>query len=146
MHGAAHRVKGADVPFADPASHLRELFVAGRAIIAIMASGALIRILQPVLDRKKVDPPVVALSADGASIVPLLGGHHGANRLAKLLAKETGGHAAITTVSDVVLAVALDDPPPGYVLTNPHDAKMVTAELFEGKAAKLTGAAPWLKN
>jgi len=124
---------------------LRRLFAAGRPIIGIMASGALIRILAPVLADKRSEPPVLAVAEDGSSVVPLLGGHHGANDLARKIAKAAGGFAAITTAGDLKLGVALDQPPQGYALENPQDAKPLMAALLGGAEAQLTGSAPWLE-
>ena len=62
-----------------PARPLR----AGRPIVGICAAGILIRVLAPLLSDKRAEPPVVAVAEDGASVVPLLGGHRGANALAR---------------------------------------------------------------
>ncbi len=88
---------------------------------------------------------MIAVSEDGKSVVPLLGGHRGANELAKLLASALGGHAAITTAGDTKLGVALDAPPRGWRLANPEDAKPVMAELLSGAPVHLEGRADWLK-
>ena len=142
IHG---RVAGGDVEFNQTMEHIRTLFNAGHALIGICAAGILIRATASALADKQKEPPVVALSPDGASCVPLLGGHHGANRLARELAEYLGGHAAITTASDVSLNVALDDPPDGWILANPRNIKPVTAALLDGEAAVLTGSATWLE-
>ena len=105
VHGLIGRVKDADLFFQSVSEHLCNLFTAGRPLVGICAAGVLIRILAPVILEKYREPAVVALAEDGTSIVPLLGGHHGANDLARTLARETGGHAAITTASDVVSSV-----------------------------------------
>lgn len=144
VHGLAGRVGSADHVFGDTMSHLQMLFAGGQAIIAVMASGAVIRLLAPVLADKKDEPPVVAISADGASVVPLLGGHRGANDLAQKIAALTQGHAAVTTAGEVRFGVALDAPPPGYRLENPQDAKAVMAALNNGETARLEGEAEWL--
>src|SRR5262245_1916359 len=78
---------------------LPRLFAGNTPIIGVCAAGILIRILAPSLANKHAEPPVLAVSQDGASIVPLLGGHHGANRLARELAEVLGGAAALTTAS-----------------------------------------------
>jgi cobalt-precorrin 5A hydrolase/precorrin-3B C17-methyltransferase len=44
------------------------------------------RALAPMLRDKHHEPPVIALSADGRHVIPLLGGHAGANRLARRIA------------------------------------------------------------
>ncbi len=142
IHG---RISGCDVEFSDTMAHIRTLFDARHPLIGICAAGILIRATAAALSDKLSEPPVVAISPDGASVVPLLGGHHGANRLALELAEFLGGHAAITTASDVSLNVALDDPPQGWVLANPQDIKQVSAALLDGESVKLTGSAPWLE-
>ena len=130
--------------FNDTAAHLRALFEAGRPIVGICAAGILIRILAPLLADKSEEPPVIALSEDGASVIPLLGGHRGANDMARTLANALGGHAAITTAGDNRFGVALDAPPEGWTLANPQDAKQVMAALLAGASARLDGDAPWL--
>ena len=82
---------------------------------------------------------MIALAEDGSSVVPLLGGHHGANELARRIAAMTGGHAAVTTASDVRFGFALDDPAPGFVLANPQDMKPATAALLNGAQLSLDG-------
>jgi cobalt-precorrin 5A hydrolase/precorrin-3B C17-methyltransferase len=120
------------------------LFAAGRPLIGICAAGILIRLLAPHLGDKHAEPPVLALSPDGAHIVPLLGGHHGANRLARDLAARLGGIAALTTASDTLVTRALDEPPPGYTLAAPAAAKPAMRALLAGEALALDGDAPWL--
>ena len=148
VHGLASRVDGVDVTFADTAAHLCQLFAAGRPIVGICAAGILIRILAPVLGDKQSEPAVVALAEDGSATVPLLGGHHGANDLARAIAKETGGKAAITTAGDIGLGIALDNPPPGWTIANVGRAKDVAAALLAGDPVSLSveaGDADWLE-
>jgi len=133
------------VVFLDPATEIRSLFASGRPLVGICAAGILIRILAPLLSDKREEPPVIAVSEDGAEIVPLLGGHHGANELARRIAVALGGHAAITTAGDRRFGVALDAPPPGWTLANPQDAKGVMAALLAGAEARLEGEATWLR-
>lgn len=145
LHGAAARVEEADLRFASAKDHVQTLFAAGRPIIAVMAAGALIRLLAPLLSDKHAEPPVIVVAEDGSSVVPLLGGHHGANDLARQIATAIGAHAAITTAGDLKFGLALDQPPEGYVLVNPESAKVVMAELVAGAGARLEGeTAAWL--
>ena len=144
VEGAAKRCVLTTQTFDDVGQHLRELFNAGQPIIAIMASGSIIRLLATELNDKNAEPPVIAVSSDGAQVVPLLGGHHGANVLAKTIAKKLGANAAVTTAGDVQFGVALDAPPSGYVLANTENAKAVMAELVSGASANLNGEAAWL--
>lgn len=147
-HGFARRAPDADVTFNDVGEHLVNLFREGRTIIGIMAAGALIRLLTPTLADKRTDPPVLAVAEDASCVVPLLGGHHGANQMAHAIAEHIGGVAAITTAGDVRFDVALDDPPDGWVLANPENAKTVMAELLAGALAQVDGdladAADWV--
>ena len=129
---APHCVDCGDVSYEKAAAHLGKLFEDGRTIIGLCASGILIRALAPKLGDKRAEPPVLAVTEDGSSIVPLLGGHHGANALAKQIAALTKGHPAITTASEVRFGASLDEPKPGYVLANPQDMKATTASLLSG--------------
>jgi len=148
IHGAAKRVEPAqvDATFDDLKSHVRALFVERRPLVAVMASGAIIRLLAPLVGDKSTEVPVLSIAEDGRAVVPLLGGHRGGNRMADDIALAVGGVSAITTAGDVKFGVALDDPPPGYVLANPHDAKAFMAELVAGSCVKVIGDAPWLIN
>jgi cobalt-precorrin 5A hydrolase/precorrin-3B C17-methyltransferase len=125
-------------------SELRSLFLAGRPIVAVMAAGVVIRALAPALADKRAEPPVVALADDASAAVPLLGGHRGANALARRLAEALGGVAAVTTAGDLRLGVALDEPPEGWRLETPADAKPAAAALLAGRPARLSGDADWL--
>ena len=126
------------------AAKLREYFESGRPIVGVCAAGILIRIVAPLLSDKREEPPVLAMSEDGTSVVPLLGGHRGANDLARKLAEVMGGHAAITTAGDNRFGVALDAPPAWWILANPEDAKPVMAALLGGATARIEGDALWL--
>ncbi len=130
---------------ADPVAAMREAFMAGRPLIGLCASGILIRALSGLLKDKRAEPPVIAVSAHGLDIVPLLGGHGGANELARRISWITGGHAAITTATDNHFQVALDDPPKGYELANRKDVKAFASALLRGETVRLEGRAPWLE-
>jgi cobalt-precorrin 5A hydrolase/precorrin-3B C17-methyltransferase len=132
-------VAGGDVTYARATRHLASLFADGRTIIGICAAGILIRALAPHLKDKHAEPPVIALAEDGSSAVPLLGGHHGANALSRRIASLTGGHAALTTASEVRFGLALDGPAPGFTLANPQHMKAATAALLNGAALALDG-------
>lgn len=145
IYGFGKRVSDVDVSFDNVQKQIAEIFVSGRPIIAIMAIGAVTRLLAPLLNDKAVEPPVVVVAEDGSSVVPLLGGHHGANGMAKTLASDLGAHAAITTAGDLQFGVALDNPPEGYILANPEGAKDVMVALVNGAGVDLVGQAKWLQ-
>jgi cobalt-precorrin 5A hydrolase / precorrin-3B C17-methyltransferase len=137
LNGEIHTpecVAGGDVCYGKATAHLAELFQQGQPIIGLCASGILIRAIAPHLTDKRTEPPVIAVAEDGSSAVPLLGGHHGANDLAKKIAAITKGHAAITTASDVRFGAAFDEVLPGLTLANPRDVKSASAALLAGAA------------
>ncbi|MBS1300901.1 precorrin-3B C(17)-methyltransferase [Loktanella sp. SALINAS62] len=148
VHGREGRVDRADAWFPNALDHARDLFAAGVPVVGVCASGILIRAVAPLLSDKTIEPPVVSVSDDGAVVVPLLGGHRGANRLAADIAQVLGAVSAVTTAGDVALGVALDAPPSGWRLVNPHDAKDAMAALLAGGGARVVGpdadAADWL--
>jgi cobalt-precorrin 5A hydrolase/precorrin-3B C17-methyltransferase len=149
LHGLTSRVTDADVPFSDTAAHLRALFAADTPIIGLCAAGIVIRALGPVLTDKISEPPVLCVAADGAAIVPLLGGHRGANALARMLAGALGGKAAITTAGDVVLGLSLDEPPPGWRIADLAPLKAIAAAMLAGEPVSLrveAGDAAWLQS
>ena len=144
VHGREGRVDQADAYFANALDHARDLFAAGVPIVGVCASGILIRAVAPLLMDKRSEPAVISVSDDGAVVVPLLGGHRGANRLAAQIAEGLGAVAAVTTAGDVAIGVALDVPPAGWTLVNPADAKGAMASLLSGTGATVVGDAPWL--
>lgn len=141
VHGRQGRVAKADAFFPNALDHVGALFASGTPVIGVCASGILIRAVAPLLADKRNEPPVVSVSDDGSVVVPLLGGHRGANRLAREIAQGLGGAAAVTTAGDVALGVSLDEPPLGWRLENPGDAKSAMAALLAGGGAHLSGAA-----
>lgn len=140
VHGYAPRCSTAEVTFDSTIEHITDLFLAKKPLIAICASGIVIRALAPFLSDKWHDSPVVCLSEDGRFAVPLLGGHHGAIELARMIAACTSGHAAITTASDTTTGIALDEPPSGYRLGNPEQAKQIMADIVSGAGVDISGA------
>lgn len=146
VHGREGRVDRADAYFANALDHARDLFAAGVPIVGVCASGILIRAVAPLLADKTTEPPVISVSDDGTVVVPLLGGHRGANRLSAQIAKALGAVSAVTTAGDVALGVALDAPPVGWRLVNRGDAKAAMAGLLAGGGAEVIGDARWLRD
>ena len=145
IHGYSARVSTADVAFEDVGAELRRLFADGVDIVGVCAAGILIRTLAPALADKRAEPAVIAVAEDGSAVVPLLGGHRGANELGRRLGEALGVPAAITTAGDLRWQAALDDPPPGWVLANPHHCKSFMARLLAGEPCRLEGGAEWLE-
>ncbi len=147
IHGFDKRVSKADVMFTDSTAHLRSLFTHGQGIIGVCAAGILVRTLAPCLEDKWQEPPVLAVAQDGSVVVPLLGGHHGANKLARTLSAALDSTAGVTTAGDVRFDIALDEPPEGWQIENPLVAKDVVGRLLSGSPVGLdveVGDAAWL--
>jgi cobalt-precorrin 5A hydrolase / precorrin-3B C17-methyltransferase len=144
IYGLTDRTIDVDINFTNFGETLRELFATETPIIAICAAGILIRTLAPLLSDKRAEPAVLAVAEDGSAVVPLLGGLHGVNDLAREIAKALGVEPAITTTGDIRFRTALLSPPQGYYLANPDDAKTFISNLLAGAKVRIEGAANWL--
>ncbi len=134
----------AEIILSPSKQQLQKIFKQGTPIIGICASGILIRLAAPLINDKQIEPPVIAISNDGKNIVPLLGGHHGANEMAQQIAKKINGNAAITTASNSLFSIALDEPPRGYILADKTLAKNTMLAVLNGEKIALDGKADWL--
>ncbi|MEG4857813.1 precorrin-3B C(17)-methyltransferase [Microcoleus sp. K1-B6] len=144
IYGLIDRTSNTDINFSNFGETLRELFATETPIIGICAAGIIIRTLAPLLSDKRAEPPVLAVAEDGSAVVPLLGGLHGVNDLAREIAAALGVQPAITTTGDIRFRTALLSPPQGYYLANPEDAKTFISNLLAGAKVRLEGAANWL--
>lgn len=121
----------------------REAFAGYSRIVALMSAGIAVRGVAPLLVDKWRDPAVVVISPDLRYAVPVIGGHHGGNDLARDLiplgiepvittATETRGRESVEGLAarkgyDVVNrdstravnAAILDDDVPLYAVTGP---------------------------
>lgn len=70
------------------------------AIVAIFATGIVVRDIAPLLENKWSDPAVVVVDSNLNFAIPLLGGHHGANEIARKLS-ELGAVPVLTTATEV---------------------------------------------
>lgn len=89
---------GADVREYTPVL-FSEIFPHTRRIVAVMSMGIVVRQIAPLVRDKWNDPAVVVVSPDLAYAIPVIGGHHGANELAKELAA-LGIQPVITTATE----------------------------------------------
>lgn len=89
---------------------VREVFSDVDAIVAVMATGIIIRTVAPLLESKMSDPAVVCVDTCGRFAISLLSGHYGgANELTKLIADGLGAVPVITTASDVLGKQSVDE-------------------------------------
>lgn len=138
LHGKTGRVAEADVFFNDAMEHLSKLFQDGVSIVGVFASAVLIRGVAKSIKDKQSEPAVIAVAEDGSAVVPLLGGHRGANDLSLKIAELLGVNAAITTAGDLRFGIALDEPPEGYVLANPQSVKEFCVSMLAGESVILS--------
>ncbi|MEL6478351.1 MAG: precorrin-3B C(17)-methyltransferase [Pseudomonadota bacterium] len=147
LHGRQDRVAAEDAHFPDALDHIRDLFAAGIPVVGVCAAGILIRAVAPLLSDKRIEPPVVAVAEDGSAAIPLLGGHHGANRLAREIAEILNGTAQVTTAGDLTLGLSLDEPPPGWGMQIwAGSVKGLAAGLLSGAERQVMGAGPFAED
>ncbi len=98
------------LPFELPmAAALSRAFGAYRGHVFVMAAGAVVRLVAPLLVSKRTDPAVVCVDEAASFAVPLLSGHlGGANDLAIEVARVLGATPVITTASDVLGTLRVD--------------------------------------
>ena len=112
-----------------------ERFADSDALLFVGASGIAVRAIAPYVRDKFTDPAVVSVDEAGRFAVPLLSGHvGGANDLARLVARRTGGTAAVSTATDVNGRFAVDQwaREQGFFLDGREGAKRVSAALLAG--------------
>ena len=68
------------------------------------------------------------------------------NVLARQIAAILEVSPAITTSGELRFGTCLLNPPPGFELKNPEDAKIFIADLLGGKTVRIEGDAPWLQD
>ncbi|WP_343314615.1 precorrin-3B C(17)-methyltransferase [Brucella sp. BE17] len=144
--GLHNRVQSADKSFVKFGDTIRAAYEEGRPIIALCAAGIIIRALAPLLQNKRIEPPVLAVAEDGTAVVPLLGGLSGVNDMARLIAKTLEVTPAITTSGELRFGINLLNPPAQLILANPEDAKTFTSDLLAGSAVRLNGQSRWLQH
>ena len=119
---------------------VKEIFGEVDAIIAVMAAGIIVRAIAPCLKSKLTDPAVVCVDVSGRFAISLLSGHYGgANELARIIARETGATPVITTASDVMGKVSVDEVARllNFKIQNPESLVGVNSALVNGKRVVL---------
>ncbi len=124
---------------------LQSAFLGKVPIVGVCATGILIRILAPLIADKSSEPPVVCVSDDGRFVIPLLGGHNGANRLAEKISHLLDARAVLTTGSHAAFGLSLVEPPDNWSLSNPEDAKPVVSAIMNDHRVEVVGQAGWLE-
>src|SRR5450759_4388961 len=124
------------------ADALRVGFTDYAAVVAVMAAGAVVRILAPLITvgDKSSDPAILVVDEAGRFVMPILGGHAaGANGLALELADLLGAAAVITTATDVTGVPGLDEL--GWPVSG--DVSGVSRAMLDGEKVTLASAHRW---
>lgn len=78
-------------------AQLAQLWVTHRGLIFCLATGAVVRLIAPLLEHKSLDPAVVCLDEAGEFVISLCSGHQGgADRLANWVALQLGAQTVLT--------------------------------------------------
>ncbi|WP_305063789.1 cobalamin biosynthesis protein CbiG [Methanococcoides sp.] len=78
----------------------KDIFEEYQAIVAVFATGIVVREIAPLIVDKWEDPAIVVVDSNLNFAIPLLGGHHGANELVRKIS-EIGVIPVITTATEV---------------------------------------------
>ncbi|WP_324785439.1 precorrin-3B C(17)-methyltransferase [Streptomyces sp. H51] len=119
---------------------VRTAFAECEQLVCFLATGAVVRLVAPLLDDKRTDPGVVCVDEGGRFAVPLVGGHGGgANELARAVGELLGAEPVVTTATDAVGLPGLDTlglPCEGAVAA-------VSRALLDGEPVVLEAEVPW---
>ena len=102
-------------------------------VVAVMAVGIVVRSLCRHLMDKWTDRPVVAVDSALSCAVPVVGGHHGANELARFLASRLNLYAAVTTATDTSGRPCLEEVAArlGAAIVNKESSKAVNLAFLK---------------
>ena len=89
--------------------HLADLWETHQAFVFCLATGAVVRLISPLLKDKSTDPAVVVIDETGKFVISLCGGHQGgADKLAKLIALQLGATPVLTGATNGLELPAVD--------------------------------------
>jgi cobalt-precorrin 5A hydrolase len=123
----------------------REAFGQYSQIAAVMSTGIAVRGISLLLSDKWTDPAVVVVTPDLRLAIPLIGGHHGGNALARELAP-LGTVPVITTATERAGVSSAEGiaAAGGYDLVNRESSKPVNAAFLDGTAGVYSVSGPAL--
>jgi len=82
---------------------LPDLWRSHRALVFGLATGAVVRLIAPLLQNKATDPAVVVIDGNGKFVISLCGGHQGgADRLARAIAHLIGATPVLTGAANAL--------------------------------------------
>ncbi|MFR0356574.1 precorrin-3B C(17)-methyltransferase [Streptomyces sediminimaris] len=119
---------------------VRAAFAECEQLVCFLATGAVVRLVAPLLGGKATDPGVVCVDEGGRFAVSLVGGHAGgANELARRVGGVLGAEPVVTTATDAVGVPGLDT----LGLPVEGDVAGVTRALLDGEPVTLDAEVPW---
>lgn len=126
------------VPFDGPLKErVGEVFPHVETLVFVLAVGATVRLVAPLLGSKRTDPGVICVDDAGQFVIPVLGGHQrDANGLAEAIADVIGATAVVTTASDAAGLPNLDRlgaDQDWRVEASPEALKQASAALLAGE-------------
>jgi cobalt-precorrin 5A hydrolase/precorrin-3B C17-methyltransferase len=125
----------------EPAATLSARWTDIDAFVMVLALGATVRLVSPLLSNKESDPAVVCVDDAGSFAISVCGGHAGgANALAHEVARLLGAQPVITTATDRMAVPALDQL---VGLRAEGDVARVTAALLAGDAIEIDRELAW---
>lgn len=81
-------------------AHIALLWRCRRAFVFCLATGAVVRLIAPLLEDKSLDPAVVVVDEKGQFVISLCSGHQGkADQLARIIAHQLGATPVLTGAS-----------------------------------------------
>ncbi|MFJ4758647.1 precorrin-3B C(17)-methyltransferase [Streptomyces sp. NPDC088763] len=109
-------------------------------LVCFLATGAVVRLIAPLLDGKAADPGVVCVDEGGRFAVALTGGHGGgSNELAHEVGELLGAQPVVTTATDAVGLPGLDT----LGLPVEGDVAGVSRALLDGEPVALRAEVTW---
>ncbi|MFF8355405.1 precorrin-3B C(17)-methyltransferase [Streptomyces chartreusis] len=131
------RVRVYDGPVGDA---VRRAFAECEQLVCFLATGAVVRLIAPLLGDKTADPGVVCVDEGGRFAVSLVGGHGGgANELAREVGELLGAEPVVTTATDAVGVPGLDT----LGLPVEGDVAGVSRALLDGEPVALRAEVAW---
>ncbi|MDJ0692879.1 precorrin-3B C(17)-methyltransferase [Mastigocoleus sp. MO_188.B34] len=89
--------------------HVASLWYNQKAFVFCLATGAVVRLIAPLLGNKSSDPAVLVIDEKGQFVISLCGGHQGGgDRLAQLIATKIGATPILTGASASLELPAVD--------------------------------------
>jgi cobalt-precorrin 5A hydrolase len=130
-----------DIYHKDVKNTFNLLFYEYDVIIAIMASGILIRSISHLIESKTTDPAVLNIDDNGNFVISMLSGHlGGANKLTSKIAELINATSVITTSTDVNNKLGIDVLAKDLYLSIDNTKKILyfNKSILEGKKVSFT--------